>query len=205
MEYDLKADNPVTNEGSKEATGKTLDQWFDHLDKWDGLKKGRRAVNNHLAEEKIDPWWCTTISVEYEKHHDVRKKDGAFEGYFVCSTKTISAPVSDVFDSWSRNDSLTKWFGKSPKAEVKDGGTYQTGDGEKGSFTRVRSNKDIRMTLENKAFTAPILVDVQFQDKGKGKTGLLVNLSRIQTREEADGVRVAWAAALDRLKAFCEK
>jgi hypothetical protein len=47
-------------------------------------------------------------------------------------------------------------------------------------------------------------IDVQFQDKGKGKTGLLVNLSRIQTRAEADGLRVAWAEALDRLKAVCE-
>jgi len=46
----------------------------------DGLKQGRRAINNHLYELKVDPWWCATIAVEYEKHHDVRKKDGLFEG-----------------------------------------------------------------------------------------------------------------------------
>jgi hypothetical protein len=45
---------------------------------------------------------------------------------------------------------------------------------------------------------------VQFQDKGKGKTGLLVNHTRIQNRDEADGLRAAWAQALNQLKATCE-
>jgi uncharacterized protein YndB with AHSA1/START domain len=69
---------------------------------------------------------------------------------------------------------------------------------------RVRPNKDLRLSFENPLFSAPTQVDVQFQDKGKGKTGLLVNHTRIQTRAEADALRTAWAQALDRLKAICE-
>ena len=61
------------------------------------------------------------------------------------------------------------------------------------------------MSFENKEMSTPTQVDVQFQDKGKGKTGLLVNHTRIQTREEADGLRAAWAKALDQLKAVCER
>ena len=205
MKYSLKSENPVTNEAAKSATGKTLDQWFAELDKADGLKLGRREINNRLYAEKIDPWWCATIAVEYEKHHDVRKKDGLFEGYFVCATKTIAAPPADVYRSWSNSAELSKWFGPSTKADVKDGGTFENKDGEKGKFLRVRENKDIRMTFEDKNSTAPTQVDVQFQDKGKGKTGLLVNHTRIQTREEADGLRAAWAEALDCLKSQCEK
>jgi len=53
--------------------------------------------------------------------------------------------------------------------------------------------------------SSPTQVDVQFQDKGKGKTGLLVNHTRIQTRAEADSLRAAWASALDQLKALCEE
>ena len=97
MKRTFKSDNPVTNAAAKAATGKTLDQWFAELDKADGLKLGRREINSRLYAQKIDLWWCTTIAVEYEKHHDVRKKDGLFEGYFVCSTKTIGAPPADVF------------------------------------------------------------------------------------------------------------
>ena len=131
----------------------------------------------------------------------MRKKDGLFEGYFVCATKTIGAPPNDVFAAWSSGPELSKWFGVVTKAEVKDGGAFENKDGDRGKFLRVRENKDIRMTFENKGLAAPTQVDVQFQDKGKGKTGLLVNHTRIQTRAEADGLRAAWAEALDHLKA----
>ncbi|HWN08021.1 MAG TPA: SRPBCC domain-containing protein [Pyrinomonadaceae bacterium] len=204
MKNNLKSDHPVTNEAAKAATGKTLDQWFAELDKADGLKLGRREINNRLQGEKVDPWWASTIAVEFEKHHDVRKKDGFFEGYFVCSTKTIAAPPAEVYKAWASGPELSKWFGDASKADVKDGGTFQNKDGDKGIFLRVRENKDLRMTFEGNGLSAPTQVDVQFQDKGKGKTGLLVNHTRIQTREEADGLRAAWAQALDRLKAACE-
>ena len=204
MKSTFKSDHPVTNEAAKGATGKTLDQWFAELDKADGLKLGRREINNRLYAQKLDPWWCATIAVEYEKHHDLRKKDGLFEGYFICATKTIAVAPADVFKAWSSGTELSKWFGGATKADVKDGGSFQNKDGDKGTFLRVRENKDLRMTFETGGTSAPSQVDVQFQDKGKGKTGLLVNHSRIQTREEADGLRAAWAQALDQLKTTCE-
>ncbi len=204
MKYKLQSDQPVTNEASKKATGRSLDQWFRELDGRDGLKLGRRSINNYLAEQKLDPWWCTTIAVEYEKKHDLRKKDGLFEGYFVCSTKTISAPIEKVFDAWSNTTVLNEWFGNSSKSDLRDGGIIETKDGEKGNFNRVRTNKDIRLSLQVPGFSAPIQIDTQFQDKGKGKTGILVNLTRLQTREEADSARNAWAEALENLKGVCE-
>ena len=205
MKCTLKSDFPVTNEAAKKETGKTLDQWFAELDAQDGLKQGRRAINNHLYQQKLDPWWCATIAVEYEKHHDVRKKDGLFEGYFICSTKTISAPIDKVFSAWSSGEELSRWFGSATKASVEDGGAYNNKDGDRGTFLRVRKNKDLRMSFENERFSAPTLIDVQFQDKGKGKTGVLVNHTRIQDRSEADGLRAAWADALNQLKEDCER
>lgn len=204
MKYKIASDHPVTNESAKSATGKALDQWFEELDRIDGLGKGRREINNYLNEKKLDPWWCTTIAVEFEKHHNVRKKDGLFEGYFICSTKTIAAPVATVFDGWSSGALLSKWFGASVIVDLKDGGTIRSKDGDDGTISRVRKNKDLRLTLNHPDFSTPAQVDIQFQDKGKGKTGLLVNLSRIQTRAEADGIRNAWAEALSRLKTVCE-
>ncbi|MEP7271214.1 MAG: hypothetical protein ABI882_06895, partial [Acidobacteriota bacterium] len=84
MKYKLEADHPLTNDSAKAATGKTLDEWYKELDAHDGLKLGRRGVNMYISEQKVDPWWCTTIAVEYEMHHDLRKKDGLYEGYFIC-------------------------------------------------------------------------------------------------------------------------
>jgi uncharacterized protein YndB with AHSA1/START domain len=205
VKYKLESDHPITDAAAKAATGKTLAQLFAELYKLDGLKLGRGCIGKLLLAQKVDPWWITTISVEYEKHHDVRKKDGLYEGYFVCSTKTIAAPVAQVYAAWTSNESLGQWFGAGTNAEVKDGGKYENKDGDKGFFLRVRANKDVRLTFENPAFSAPTQVDVQFQDKGNGKTGLTLNHTRIQTRGEADGLRAAWAEALEHLKTFCEK
>ncbi len=205
MKYKLEADHPITDAEAQAATGNTLAQWFAELDKLDGLKQGRSAVNKHLVARKVEPWWCTTIAVEYEKHHGARRKDGLYEGYFVCSTKTIAAPLATVFAAWSDNESLRQWFGDATTAEVKDGGKYENKDSDQGTFLRVRKDKDLRLTFENPAFSAPTQVDVQFQDKGKEKTGVTLSHTRIQTRAEADGLRAAWAETLDRLKTICEK
>jgi uncharacterized protein YndB with AHSA1/START domain len=204
MNYKLESDFPVTDAAAQAATGKTLAQWFAELDQLNGLKLGRGGVGKHLLAQRVDPWWITTIAVEYEKQHGVRKKDGLFEGYFVCSTKTIAVPVAQVYAAWTNNACLSQWLGAGMEAEVKEGGAYANAEGDHGTFLRVRPDKDLRLTFENPAFSAPMQVDVQFQDKGKGKTGVTLNHTRIQTRAEADALRAAWAEALDRLKASCE-
>ncbi len=204
MALKFESDHPVTDESAKSATGKTLAEWFEYLDGMDGLKIGRREINNHLYGLKLDPWWCTTISVEYERARDVKKKDGLCEGYFICSTKTLSAPIASAFRAWTDSGAFAKWFGDGVKAEVREGGAYSTSNGVSGEFGRIREHKDIRMTMTGSMFTSPVQIEAQFQDKGGGKTGLLVNSTRIQTRAEADGVRAEWAEALNRLKAMLE-
>lgn len=205
MKYRLESAHPVGDAAAKAATGKTLAQWYSALDGLGGRKLGRAAVNKYLLGQKVDLWWCTTIAVEYERHLDVRKKDGRHEGYFVCVTKTIAAPLATVFAAWVDGRQLSRWFGDETKAEAREGGRYANADGDQGSFLRVRRDKDLRLTFENPAFSAPTLVDVQFQDKGKGRTGVTLNHTRIQTRAEADGLRKAWADALDRLQALGER
>jgi uncharacterized protein YndB with AHSA1/START domain len=205
MKCELKSDFPVDDKACKAATGRSLAEWYALLDAADGVKLGRRNINSKLSEEyKVEPWWATTISVEYEKHSGQRKKDGLYEGYFICSTKTITAPHTEVYRALSDEALLSKWFGAKTKARVEDGGSFENADGDRGTYLRVRPDKDLRFTWENPACPAASLVDVSVADKGKGKTYLLVNHTRIQTRAEADGLRIAWAGAIDELKKLVE-
>ncbi len=204
MKVTNKPDQPVTDDACKSATGKTLKEWFKELDKIDGLKQGRRTSVQHIYGIKADAWWPTTIYVEYERHHKVTKKDGLAEGYSICATKTINAPVEEVYKAWTDGKKFGEVFGDDPKQDVKEGGALTCKARTKATFTRVRPNKDLRFTWEHKGITAPITVDVMFQDN-KGKTLMNVMPSRVQTRDEADGLRAAWGEALTKLKAICEK
>jgi uncharacterized protein YndB with AHSA1/START domain len=205
MKVNTESQHPMSDESVKSATGKSWKEWFSILDKRGGTPQGRRAIGDFLYKEcKLDPWWCATINVEYEAARGVVEKDGRAKGYVICATKTIAAPLDRAFAAWSTAESLNRWFGSKNKADVVEGGAYSNSDGDKGVFKRVRKNKDLRFTWENPAHTPGTMVDVVFQDKGKGKIGVMVTHDRIQTRAEADGLREAWGQALDKLKTWLE-
>ena len=203
MKVTNRSDFPVTDDSCKEATGKTFRQWFKELDKIDGLTQGRRASTQYIYAHKADPWWPTTIYVEYEAHHDVKKKDGLAEGYNICATKTINAPVDEVYKTWADPKKFAAMFDDEGKQTVEEGGAISCRGGCQGRIIRIRPNKDLRFTWEHKGCTAPMRVDVQFQNN-KDKCLMYVMTSRILTRPEADGLRKAWAETLTRLKSLCE-
>jgi len=204
MKVENKPDFTVDDAECKKATGKTLKEWFAFLDGIDGLKIGRReSVRQMYSESTKDVWWPTTIYVEYERHNGIVKKDGLNEGYSICATKTISAPVERTYSVWTDPHSFAEFFGDDGKQAVAEGGKIECKSGCSGVFTRVRPNKDLRFQWEHPGCTAPMVVDVQFQD-ANGKTLMNVMTSRIQTRGEADGLRAAWGEALNRLKKLAE-
>lgn len=48
-------------------------------------------------------------------------------------------------------------------------------------------------------------LEILFADKGKGKTGITLNHTRIQERRAADRLRAGWSACFDALKALLEQ
>jgi len=205
MKVELRSQYPLTDEAIQAATGKTWDEWFTVLDERGGPAAGRRAIGDYLySEYKVDIWWVSAINVQYEAARGVKERDGRGKGYTICATKTITAPLDRVYAAWASAAELDQWFGSDHHADVSDGGSYSNSDGDTGTYKRVRPNKDLRFTWENPAHQ-PSIVDVLFADKGKGKTGVQVTHDRIQTREEADGLRAGWGEALDRLKALLEE
>ncbi len=203
MKVSNASEHPVTDESCRTATGRALSEWFAFLDSIGGLKKGRRASMMEMWTPGTDSWWATTIYVEYEAHHGVRKKDGLPEGYSICATKSINAEPAKVFATWADPASFAKMFGDNARQELREGAGLSCDAGCKGTYTRIRENKDLRFTWEHPGCTSPMLVDVTFQEN-KGKTVINVMTSRIQSRAESDGLRIAWSDALSRLKVLAE-
>lgn len=203
MNIQLTSDFPVTDEGCKASTGKTLSEWFAAIEAF-GPEKGRRDVINWIYNETgrgKDVWWPTTLWVAYEESKGIVKKDGLAEGYNICNTKTIAASVDSIYAAFTEAGK-NAWLGCSTAAE---GAPYSDGGGNTGTWLRLRPGKDVRIAWQTKGVPHGTQVDASFTDNGKGKTLINVMHSRIQTREEADGLRNAWGEALNRLKAELER
>lgn len=202
MKVVLESDNPMTDDAIQQATGKTFAEWFAEVESI-GPARGRRDVIQELYNQmgrSTFMWWATTIWVEYELAKGiVNKKDGLGDGYNICVTKTISAPVDSIYDAFTSG--TQDWLGASPAALD---APYTDDGGNTGTWTRLRPGKDVRLVWQTPGVPNPTTVDISFADKGGGKTGIIISHARIQTRAESDGLRNAWTAALDRLKTKLE-
>lgn len=207
MKVNYQSDFPVTDAECKAATGKTFAEWGEVIEKSGFASKRREAIRMiyDSTERKSDVWWPTTIWVEYERAKGVVKKDGRAEGYNICATKTIKASVEDIYKAWIDTDAMKDWYCGGYEGEVAEGSSFKDCDGNTGTFTRVRENKDLRMKWNSREGDGETLVDVVFADKGGGKTLVTLTHQRIQDRPEADGLRHAWGEAFDRLKERLEK
>jgi len=205
MKVTLEPEQPMSDDSVRAATGKSWDEWWAYLDERGGPKEGRRNITAHLMTDlKLAPWWSSTIAVEYEEAKGQREKDGRLKGYYICSTKTVNAPLDQAFEAWLTNESLNRWLGTGVVGDPTEGSTLSDEDGVLGTVKRVRANKDIRIAWEHASCAPGSVVDVLFTDKGKGKTAVYVNHDRLQSRAEADGVRNAWNEVMNRYKSVVE-
>lgn len=204
MNVVLASDFPVTEESCQTCTGKTMSEWIAELEAQGAISGKRREAISYLYDgtgRGKDLWWPTTIWVEKERREGVVQKDGRAEGYNICSTKTIAAPVEAVYAAWI-GEGPSAWWGDEPKGEAD--ASISDAQGNVAKAIRVRENKDLRYQWQTGGEGDVTPIDVVFADKGKGKTGITLTHQRIQTREEADGLRRAWGEAFERLKQSLE-
>lgn len=203
MKVTLRAEKEVSDANARKETGKGFADWWKALDAFGGVAKGRREIGVHLVQElKVDPWWSATLQVEYERHKKAVEKDGKGKGYTICATKSVKAAPERCYEMWASGKELDRWFGPENVLDLKAGGSWTNGDGNAADVKGVTPGKTIRLVWKDRS--APgTPVEVKFQPAA-GKTTVMVTHDRLQTREEADGLRAAWGEALDRLKKLLE-
>jgi len=204
MKVERKADHAVSESSCKSATGKTLAEWFKALDKHGGVALGRRALSKWIEHEHdVELWWATTITNEYEIARGDLAKDGKPKGYSICPTKSVRASPKACYAAFATAKRLDAWFGPNHDVDMRDGGHWRNGDGNKASIKKVNPGKNIRLLAEDAGLTLATPVEIKSEPNGAHCT-VMVSIERLQTRAEADGYRHAWGDALDRLKAHVE-
>jgi uncharacterized protein YndB with AHSA1/START domain len=194
----------VSEASCKEASGKSLAEWFKALDKHGGIALGRRELSKWVEREhEVALWWATTIVNEYELARGDLAKDGKPKGYSICPTKNVNAAPKKCFDAFASGTALDAWFGPRNELELREGGTWRCADGNHATIRKVNAGKNIRLMAEDGGLTLPTPVEIKFTPNG-AKCTVMVSVDRLQTRAEADGYRRAWSEALERLKAAVE-
>lgn len=182
MNVELRPDFPVTDEACREATGKDFATWSAEMAARPELANKRRDAIQYIADQvgrsPGEYWWCTTIWVEHEARIGKVQKDGRPEGYNICNTKSVKAPIADV---------MAAVLAVIPAERI----------------VRVRENKDIRATWQTEGCEHPSEIDATFVESG-GKVAINVMVNRIQSRAESDGLRRAWSAKLAEIKSALE-
>jgi uncharacterized protein YndB with AHSA1/START domain len=198
MQVQYNSQYSINDVTALQQTGRRLDEWFALLDDRGGPAAGRRALGDVLFKElKVDAWWVTTLLVEYEAARGVVEKDRRPKGYNVCVTKSISAAPARIYEALCDAEVL---FGAGAKAEFREGGRIDAGAGLGGVFRKVAAARTLRFTWEGERHGAAEVVEVKFTPMG-AKTSVVLTHDRLAGRPEADGMRAAWAEALERLKA----
>ena len=204
MKVERKSDHAVSEASCKEATGKTLAEWFKALDKHGGVTLGRRELSHWLIDaHEADPWWATTIVNEYEIARGDLAKDGKPKGYAICPTKSIQASAKDCYAAFATAKALDAWYGPKHEVDLRDGGFWKNADGNRATIRKATPGKNIRLIAEDTGLTLPTPVEIKFAPSG-AKCTVMVSIDRLQTRAEADGYRRAWSEALTRLKTHVE-
>ncbi len=200
MDIQFAPDFPVTDEACVEATAKPMAYWFARIEA-EGLASKRRDAIQLIYNETNrgkDVWWPTTLWVEYERCKGIVQKDGRPEGYNICCTKGFKQAPDEIFPHFATESAIQAWVTGWSGAMV-EGTAFACGPCT-GKVGRIRPAKDVRLTWQSPGF-GPSEVEMQFNVMG-GKTTINVYHKRLSTRDEADGMRRAWGAALDRLKAL---
>ena len=169
----------------KAKTGKDWKQWFAILDKAGAKKWKHSEIAAYLHDEcDCPPWWSQMVTVGYEQARGLRVKHQMADGFSMSVSKTITAPLAKLFAAWKDAKARSPWFRDAAKIEIR----------------KSTANKRLLLT----GATGSTAIDINFYDKGPGKSQLVVQERKLKDAKHVEKTKKYWDGALEKLKAHLE-
>jgi hypothetical protein len=168
-----------SDETIKEKTGCTWERWVYALDrrKADAMTHGEVARLVH-EKYKVDGWWAQAVTVGYERIKGKRvigqRLDGTYEAN---KSRTYNVPVDVLFDAWAEAKTRRKWL-----------------DAEGVRLRTATPHKSVRL-----GWTDGGIVAAGFMDKGKSKSAVALQHTKLADRAAAERLKQYWSEQLDAL------
>ena len=168
----------------KEKTGCTWERWVWALDQVNAQAWPHREIAQYVHDKyKVPGWWAQNVTVGYERIRGLREKGQRRSGSWeAAKSKTIAAAVGTIFKSFKQPKLRSKWL---------TGGTAVV-------RTSV-PNKSLRLTWEDGSS-----VEVYLVAKGRSKTLVAIQHTRLPNRDTANRMKAFWAEHLEALATHLE-
>jgi uncharacterized protein YndB with AHSA1/START domain len=184
-----KTDPGMSDEAVRKATGRTWPQWCAVLNKAGARAWDHKTIARYLHERRgVAGWWAQMVTVGYERLVQGRRAHQKGRHYEVSVSKTIAAPVGDLFEAWQDPAARARWIGN--------------GDVHVRKATR---NRSMRITWDASRGERATSLGVNFYARGKGKSLVQVNHGKLPTQAAAARAKRAWGARLAALQAALER
>ena len=169
----------MSDEKLKAKTGCTWERWVYALDRRGAERMSHRDIATLVNEKyKVDGWWSQTVTVGYERIKGLRargqRRDGTYEA---TKSRTFNVPVTILFDAWADARVRRRWLN--------------------GASFRVRTAtapKSLRLDWADRGIIA-----VGFAAKGKSRSSVAVQHTKLPDRKAADNLKQYWSDRLDAL------
>jgi hypothetical protein len=175
----------VGDEAVKAKTGKKWHEWFDILHNGSTRNLSHQDMTAFLGRQyDLSDWWCQMIANAFEQHAGRRGQHQRPEGYEISESKTFPVEVKILYECWSSVEERGRWLQES-------------------SFkvTTLTRNRSIRAQWED----GKSRLSVDFYPKGKDKTHVVVQHSRLDSLEAAEKMQTFWKNQLSKLDELLEK
>jgi uncharacterized protein YndB with AHSA1/START domain len=169
----------IADASIKAKTGCTWDRWVFALDHYGADRMPHRDIARLVTSKyKIDGWWAQAVTVGYERIKGLRargqRRDGTYE---VGKSRTYNVPLITVFRAWADTRVRSRWL-----------------DGSVGKVRTLTPNKSMRLDGEDRS-----IVVVGFTAKGRTKSVVAVQHTKLRDRDTANRLKRYWSERLDTL------
>ncbi|MBV8518648.1 MAG: hypothetical protein JO197_14720 [Acidobacteria bacterium] len=173
----------IGDDAVRKATGRDWSEWLRILDKEGARKRSHQEIVAIVGDKYgATPWWQQMVTVTYERERGLREVHQTAGGYVANVSRTIAAPVDEVYAAWTDGRRRARWLGR-----------------EKLTVRKASDVKSLRITWGDDTN-----VDVNFSTKDGGRSVVAVEHAKLASKDAVAEKKEFWSAALARLKALVE-
>jgi uncharacterized protein YndB with AHSA1/START domain len=176
--------NGISSTAVELRTGMDWPQWIKILDAAGAADMTHREIVAYLCDTYgVGPWWQQMVTVGYERYNGKRVKHETEAGFQISRSKTIHAPLKELFAAWHDRRKRARWLAD-PHFTVR----------------KATPDHSLRITWVDGHSS----LSVMFHAKDGDKSQVTVDQTGLTDEAEAEQMKTYWTQQLERLKVMLE-